>query len=62
METLDREDVKKSYYFRDQNNGTQRLLLYDDGIVLYYRTDAPDDLRQHIEQFVAIMEMRQKAS
>lgn len=62
VETLDREDVKKSYYFRDQNNGTQRLLLYDDGIVLYYRTDAPDDLRQHIEQFVAIMEMRQKAS
>lgn len=62
VETLDREDVKKAYYFRDQSNGTQQLLLYDDGIVLYYRTDAPDDLRQHIDRFAAIMETRQKTS
>ena len=53
-EMLDSTDFEKAYYSRDIHD-TQRLLLYDDGIVLYYRTDAPDDLRTHLDEFTALL-------
>lgn len=62
VEELDSRDLEKAYYSRDPDSGTQRLLLCSDGVVLYYHTDAPDDLRAHIDQFAAIMETRQKTS
>ena len=51
---LDSIEAGKAYYSRDIHD-TQRLLLYDDGAVLYYRTDAPDDLRQHLDGFTALL-------
>ena len=53
-ETLDSVDAEKAYYSRDIHD-TQRLLLCDGGVVLYYRTDAPDDLRQHVDEFTALL-------
>lgn len=34
----------------------QYLLLRDGGVVLLYRTDAPDDLRAHLDDFSALLE------
>ena len=35
--------------------GTQYLLLRSGGVVLLYRTDAPDDLREHSDEFAALI-------
>lgn len=51
---LDSTDFEKAYYSRDIHD-TQRLLLCDGGVVLYYRTDAPDDLRAHLDEFTALL-------
>lgn len=53
-EILDSVDMEKAYYSRDIHD-TQRLILCDGGVVLYYRTDAPDDLRAHIDEFTALL-------
>ena len=57
-ETLDSADFEKAYYSRDIHD-TQRLLLCDGGVVLYYRTDAPDDLRAHLDEFTALLRQYQ---
>ena len=57
-EVLDSIDTGKAYSSRDIHD-TQRLLLCDGVVVLYYRTDAPDDLRQHIDEFVALLRQYQ---
>lgn len=53
-EVLDSIDVEKAYYSHDIHD-TQRLLLCDGGVVLYYRTDAPEDLRAHLDEFTALL-------
>ncbi len=53
-EVLDSIDVEKAYYSRDIHD-TQRLILHDGGAVLYYRTDAPEDLRAHIDEFTVLL-------
>ena len=53
-EILDSTKFEKAYYSRDIHD-TQRLLLCDGGVVLYYRTDAPDDLRAHLDEFTALL-------
>lgn len=53
-EILDSIDAEKAYYSHDIHD-TQRLLLCDGGVVLYYRTDAPNDLRQHLDEFTALL-------
>lgn len=53
-ETLDGVDAETAYYSRDIHD-VQRLLLHDGGVVLYYRTDAPEDLRAHIDDFTALL-------
>ena len=57
-ETLDSTNFGKAYYSRDIHD-TQRLLLHDGGIVLYYRTDAPEDLRAHIDEFAVLLQQYQ---
>ena len=57
-ETLDSTDSEMVYYSRDIH-GTQRLLLCDGGVVLYYRTDAPEDLRAHLDEFTALLRQYQ---
>ena len=54
VEVLDSIDVEKAYYSHDIHD-TQRLLLCDGGVVLYYRTDAPEDLRAHLDEFTALL-------
>ena len=53
-EILDSTDFEKAYYSLDIHD-TQRLLLCDGGVVLYYRTDAPDDLQNHFDEFAALL-------
>lgn len=53
-ETLNNTNVEKAYYSRDIHD-VQRLLLCDGGVVLYYRTDAPEDLRAHLDEFTALL-------
>ena len=57
-EILDSTGAEKAYYSHDIHD-TQRLLLYDDGVVLYYRTDAPDDLRNHLDEFSTLLRQYQ---
>lgn len=57
-EILDSIDMEKAYYSLDIHD-TQRLLLCDGGVVLYYRTDAPEDLRQHLDEFTALLRQYQ---
>lgn len=54
-EELDSEYSGKAYYSGDPNSGTQRILLCDGGVVLYYHTDAPDDLREHLDEFATLL-------
>ena len=57
-EILDNTDAEKAYYSHDIHD-TQRLLLCDGGVVLYYRTSAPDDLRAHLDEFTALLRQYQ---
>lgn len=47
-------DGMEAYYAAA--DGVQRMLLRDGGRVLFYRTDAPDDLRRHMGDFAALAE------
>lgn len=54
MEQVDILDsVDAAYYGRD--DAVQYLVLRGGGTVLFYRTDAPEDLRAHADKFAALL-------
>lgn len=53
-ETFDNVNADRAYYYHNPDSDTQRLLLCGGGVVLYYHTDAPDDLREHLDEFAAL--------
>ena len=59
VETLDSIDAEKAYYSHEQDSALQRLLLCDGGVILYYHTDAPEDLRQHTDELAALLRQYQ---
>lgn len=54
-ETFDNVNADRAYYYHHPDSDTQRLLLCGGGVVLYYHTDAPDDLREHLDEFAALL-------
>lgn len=59
MEQVKAPDRIDGAWYRPNGAGAQYLLLRDGGVVLLYRTGAPDDLRQHLSEFTALLEAYQ---
>lgn len=59
MEQVETHDGIKDAWYCLGYTEAQYLLLRSGGVVLLYRTDAPDDLRGHLSEFAALSRMYQ---
>jgi len=50
------ETLADTAYYWQWADGVQCILLRDGDMVLFYHTDAPDDLRGHVGEFAALLE------
>lgn len=50
------EALADTVYYWQWADGVQCILLRDGDMVLFYHTDAPDDLRGHMDEFAALLE------
>ena len=53
-QTLSLDSFDEAYYAENTSGDTQFLILRRGGEVLYFRTEAPDDLREHLDEFADI--------
>ena len=53
-QTLSLDSFDEACYANDPSGDTQFLILRRGGEVLYFRTEAPDDLREHLDEFADI--------
>ena len=56
MEQVEALDSSGKAFYGSGAAGHQAILLCRGSRVLFYRTDAPEDLRQHLEEFSALLE------
>jgi len=60
MEQVETLDSSGKAFYASGAAGHQAILLCRGGRVLVYRTNAPEDLRQHLEEFSALLEAYEK--
>lgn len=53
-QTLSLDSFDEAYYAENTSGDTQFLILRRGGEVLYFRTEAPDSLREHLDEFADI--------
>ena len=60
MEQVETLDSSGKAFYASGAAGHQAILLYRGSRVLFYRTNAPEDLRQHLGEFVQLLEEYEK--
>ena len=61
-QTLSIDGFDEAYYAKSTSGDTQFLILRRGGEVLYFRTEAPDDLRDRLDEFAAIFDQYSELS
>ena len=55
-QALSVDGFDEAYYAKNTSRDTQFLILRRGGEVLYFRTEAPDNLREHLDEFAALFD------